>query len=195
MPEKNTSQKNTIVYKAKSGAIELRGDFTRETVWATQAQIAEIFGTTPQNITIHIKRIYAEKELSAGGTCKEYLQVQKEGGREIKRQQKFYNLDVIIAVGYRINSTLGTKFRIWATKTLHAHIVDGYTINRARIGKNYDAFMQAVADVRALLPEGMKADTGSILELVRLFADTWMSLDAYDKEKLDIGKPITARCF
>ena len=181
--------KPVVIYQAKSGAIELRGDFDKETLWATQAQIAEIFGTTPQNITIHLKRIYAENELSLPATCKEYLQVQKEGKREIQRKQKFYNLDAIISVGYRINSSTGTQFRQWATKTLRAHIVDGYTINRTRISKNYDAFLKTVEDVRSLLPSGTKTDTDSILELIRLFADTWMSLDAYDKERLDLKKP------
>lgn len=101
----------------------------------------------------------------------------------------FYSLDIILAVGYRANSARAIEFRQWATKTLRSHIVDGYTINRARIGHNYDSFMKAVADVRALLPAGMQTDTGSILELVRMFADTWMSLDAYDKEALDLKKP------
>lgn len=186
---KKTQKQGVVIYQAKSGAIELRGDFTRETLWATQAQIAGIFGTTPQNITLHLKNVYKEKELSESATCKEYLQVQKEGRRDVQRKQKFYNLDAIISVGYRINSQTGTQFRQWATKTLRTHIVDGYTINRTRVGKNYDAFMKAVADVRALLPAGMQSDTGSILELVRMFADTWMSLDAYDKEALDLKKP------
>ncbi len=186
---KKTPKQGVVIYQAKSGAIELRGDFTRETLWATQAQIAGIFGTTPQNITLHLKNVYKEKELSEQATCKEYLQVQKEGKRDVQRMQKFYNLDAIISIGYRINSQTGTQFRQWATKTLRTHIVDGYTINRVRIGQNYDAFMKAVADVRALLPAGMQSDTGSILELVRMFADTWMSLDAYDKEALDLKKP------
>jgi hypothetical protein len=83
--------KPVVIYQAKSGAIELRGDFDKETLRATQAQIAEIFGTTPQNITIHLKRIYAENELSLPATCKEYLQVQKEGKREIQRSaEKFF---------------------------------------------------------------------------------------------------------
>ena len=88
----------------------------------------------------------------------------------------------MIAVGYRINSVVGTKFRQWATKTLRLHIVDGFTINKSRISKNYDAFLQAVADVKALLPKGTAIDTESILELITLFSDTWLSLDAYDKE-------------
>lgn len=99
-------------------------------------------------------------------------------------QVQFYNLDIILAVGYRTNSKRAIEFRQWATKTLRAHIVDGYTINKTRIAKNYDAFLQTVAEVKALLPKGTAIDTESILELVTLFADTWLSLDAYDKDVL-----------
>lgn len=82
-----------------------------ETVWLTQAQMAELFETTPQNITLHIKNIYVEQELIADSTCKDFLQVREEGSRMIKRMQKFYNLDVIISVGYRVKSKRGTQFR------------------------------------------------------------------------------------
>lgn len=95
-----------------------------------------------------------------------------------------YSLDVILAVGYRANSAKAIKFRQWATSTLRKHLVEGYTINKSRIAKNYDAFLQAVADVKALLPAGTAVDTESILELISLFADTWLSLDAYDKDTL-----------
>lgn len=88
MSMKKIPKQGVVIYQAKSGAIELRGDFTRETLWATQAQIAGIFGTTPQNITLHLKNVYKEKELSEQATCKEYLQVQKEGKREIVRVNK-----------------------------------------------------------------------------------------------------------
>jgi prophage maintenance system killer protein len=175
-----------VVYQAKSGAIELRGDFSRETVWATQAQMAKIFGTTSQNITIHLRRIYGDKELFEKATCKEFLQVQKEGSREIRRVQKHYNLDAIISVGYRINSRTGTKFRQWATKTLREHITKGYTIDRRRVATNYDAFMKSVADIRALLPEGVSFDLKNVLDLVREFAGTWVSLAAYDKDPLRV---------
>jgi len=104
--------KNVVIYQAKNGAIELRGDFSRDTVWAMQAQIAEIFEVTSQNVTMHIKNIYKEKELQEKATCKKSLQVQMEGNRVIKRQLNEYNLDLIIAVGYRINSIVGTQFRI-----------------------------------------------------------------------------------
>ena len=173
-----------IIYQGKTGAIELRADMLAETFWATQAQIAQIFDTTPQNITLHIKNIFKENELSQDSTCKESLQVQKEGGRTVQRKQKFYNLDAVISVGYRINSVAGTKFRQWATKTLRSHIVDGYTINKKRLAKNYDAFLKVVEQVKALLPSGGAVDAVNAMELVKMFANTWLSLDAYDKSKL-----------
>lgn len=101
-----------------------------ETVWLTQAQMAELFQTTPQNITIHIKNIYNESELQTDGTCKDYLQVQKEGSRQVKRKTQMYNLDVIISVGYRVKSVRGTQFRIWANKILKEYLLKGYAINQ-----------------------------------------------------------------
>jgi prophage maintenance system killer protein len=173
-----------IVYQGKDGSIELNADVNKNTLWATQAQIAQIFDTTPQNITLHLKNIYKENELLQSSTCKDFLQVQKEGGRVVKRKLKFYNLDAIISVGYRINSVSGTKFRQWATKTLRSHIVDGYTINKKRLAKNYDAFLKAVEEVKALLPSGGVVDAVNAMELVKMFAGTWLSLDAYDKSSL-----------
>jgi prophage maintenance system killer protein len=178
--------KGLIIYQAKSGAIELKGDFGKETLWATQADIAQIFQAERSVITKHIRNILKDKELDGRLVCAKFAHTAKDGK---VYQVQFYSLDIILAVGYRTNSKRAIEFRQWATKTLRSHIVDGYTINRARIGQNYEAFSQAVADVRALLPAGMKTDTGSILELVRLFADTWVSLDAYDREALDVAKP------
>src|SRR3989338_826084 len=181
--KKIAKNKEMVIYQAKNGAIELRGDFRRETIWATQAQIAEIFNVTPQNITLHLHNIYNDGELEAKATCKDYLQVQIEGGREIKRRVKVYNLDAIIATGYRINSIVGTKFRQWATKTLRSYIVDGFAINKNRIAKNYQRFLSAVEDIKNLLPAGSALKAGDAIDLVSLFADTWLSLDAYDRER------------
>lgn len=107
--------------------------FEDETVWATQKQIAEIFQTTPQNITLHLKKIYAIGEVEMISTCKEYLQVQTEGKRSVERKQTFYNLDAILSVGYRINSIRGTQFRQWATQRLKDYLVQGYAINEKRL--------------------------------------------------------------
>jgi prophage maintenance system killer protein len=183
---KKKVENNVVIYQTKSGALELRGDLAKETVWATQAEIAQVFEVSPQNITLHLKNIYKDKELEIESTCKESLQVQNEGHRQVLRKVKTYNLDVMIAVGYRVNSVIGTNFRIWATKTLREHITKGYTLNRKRVAQNYDAFMKAVSDVQALLPEQVALDPKAVLELIKEFAGTWVSLDAYDKETLEL---------
>lgn len=184
--KKGIEENKIIIYQAKNGAIELRGDFNKETIWATQSQIAQLFDVTSQNVTLHIKNIFKENELDPTATCKESLQVQIEGNRRIERNIKFYNLDVIIAVGYRINSIMGTNFRIWATKTLREHITKGFTINKKQISKNYDAFMKSVSDIQLLLPEHIVLDPKTVLELIKEFANTWVSIDAYDKETLNL---------
>ena len=111
--QENKSQ--IIIYQTESGKTKLDVRFQDETVWLTQKMMAELFQTTSQNITIHLKNIFEEGELVEDATCKDFLQVQKEGKREVKREQKFYNLDAIISVGYRIKSHVATKFRQWAT--------------------------------------------------------------------------------
>ena len=163
--KKQSQTKGVIIYQAKTGAIELRGDFERDTIWADLQQIADLFETDKSGISRHIRNIYTIGELSRSATVANFATVQKEGGREVRRKIEYYNLDMILSVGYRVNSKKATFFRQWATKTLRRYITEGYLINRNRIAKNYGAFMRAVEDVRALLPSGMQADTGSILEL------------------------------
>lgn len=171
-----------VIYQTKAGALELRGDFSHQTIWATQAQMAHIFGVNPQAITKHIKNIYSDRELEKVSTCSKMEQVQVEGKRRVKRKVDFYNLDLIISVGYRINSLMGTKFRQWATKTLRHYITEGFSLNRSRIKRNYEVFIKAVDDIRSLLPANM-ADTSNIAELIKRYAVTWLSLDAYDKAR------------
>lgn len=186
---KAEKKKEVVIYQAKSGAIELRGDFSKETVWATQAQIADVFQAERSVVTKHIRNVLRDKELDASSVCAKFAHTADDGK---VYQVQFYNLDVILSVGYRINSRRAIEFRQWATKTLRAHIVDGYTINKARVAKNHETFLQAVADVKALLPKDATVDTGDILELITLFADTWLSLDAYDKDTL-IAKGTTKK--
>lgn len=123
------SQGEIIVYQPEN-TLQLEVRMENETVWLTQAQMAELFETTPQNITLHIKNVYTEQELDADSTCKDFLQVREEGNRKIKRMQKFYNLDVIISIGYRVKSKRGTQFRIWANKILKDYLLKGYSINK-----------------------------------------------------------------
>src|SRR3989344_7087286 len=180
MPKKQIKN-NTVIYQAKNGAIELRGDTSRETIWATQAQIAEVFQTERSVVTKHIRNILKDKELDVDSVCAKFAHTADYGK---VYQMQFYNLDVILAVGYRTNSKRAIEFRQWATKTLHEHITKGYTINRKQIMKNYDAFMKSVGDIQALLPEHVALDPKAVLELIKEFAGTWVSLDAYDKETL-----------
>ncbi len=119
--QENKSQ--IIIYQTEKGETKLDVRFQDETVWLTQKLMAELFQTSSQNITMHLKNIFEEDELDEKATCKEFLQVQKEGNREVKRKQKFYNLDAIISVGYRIKSHVATKFRQWATKHIREFIV------------------------------------------------------------------------
>jgi hypothetical protein len=133
--QENNSQ--IIIYQTESGKTKIDVRFQDETVWLTQKLMAELFQTTSQNITIHLKNIFEEGELEEKATCKDFLQVQKEGNREVKRQQKFYNLDAIISVGYRIKSHVATKFRQWATHHIKEYIVKGFLLDDERL-KNPD---------------------------------------------------------
>lgn len=173
-----------IIYQTKTGAIELKEDVSAETMWASLQQIADLFDTDKSGISRHIKNIFDSKELNQKATVAIFATVQKEGKREVSRDIEHFNLDMILSVGYRVNSKNATIFRQWATKTLRSHIVDGYTINKKRLTKNYDAFLKAVEEVKALLPSGGAVDAANAMELVKMFANTWLSLDAYDKARL-----------
>lgn len=133
--ENNKSQ--IIIYQNEDGKTKLDVRLENETVWLTQKMMAELFQTTPQNVTIHLKNVFDEKELSEDSTCKEFLQVQIEGSREVERKQKYYNLDAIISVGYRIKSNVATRFRQWATQRLSEFIVKGFVLDDERL-KNPD---------------------------------------------------------
>src|SRR3989339_831315 len=187
------TENNIVIYQSKNGAIELRKDAQKDTLWATQAQMASIFGVRSQAITKHLKNIYRENELNKISTCSKLEQVQFEGIRSVNRIVEIYNLDAIISVGYRINSKMGTKFRQWSTKVLHSHNVDGFTINKKRLIVNYESFLKAVEDVKNLLPlAGSSMDNKNVLELVTFFADTWFSLNAFDNDTL-ISKGSTTK--
>jgi len=182
--EKKTTSKQMVIYQTKSGALELRKDIDKKTMWATQVQIATAFDVDVRTVNEHIKNIYKTKELNQRATIRNFRIVQKEGKREIERNIQHYNLDLVISVGYRVNSKKATHFRKWATKTLSQYIVEGYAINKKRITNNYQEFVEAISDIKQLLPKNTPIDTASVLELVNMFADTWLSLDAYDNDTL-----------
>ncbi len=132
-----------IIYQSDAIAQQIEVRLEDETVWLTQMQMVELFASTKQNISLHINNVYKEGELEEGSTVKEYLTVQQEGNRKIKRQIKIYNLDVIISVGYRVKSQRGTQFRIWATNILKTYLLKGYVLNnRIEVLENKVAKLQ-----------------------------------------------------
>lgn len=151
----NDQQNNFLLYTAPSGEIRVQVYLQDETVWLTQKAMSLLFDTTPQNITTHLKNIFESGELEELATCKEILQVQQEGERQVSRKQKFYNLDAIISVGYRVNSSKATQFRIWATQTLKEYIIKGFVMDDERLkqgtttfGKDY--FKELLRRVRSI---------------------------------------------
>lgn len=172
---------DTIIYQSKSGALELKTDEINETIWLTQDQMVSLFDVQKAAISKHLKNIFDSEELYE----KSAVSILETTAKDNKVYKiKHFNLDAVLSVGYRVNSKKATHFRQWATKTLKEHIQKGYTINRHRIKSNYDDFLKAVSDVKSLLPAGSAVDHDSVLELITLFADTWFSLDAYDRDTL-----------
>jgi hypothetical protein len=129
----NKIKNNIVLYTDKRGNVELRADVKRETLWASQAQVATLFDCSMDNVSLHLKNIFRSKELKEISTTEKSSVVQLEGGRSIRRPVTLYNLDAIIAVGYRVNSKKATKFRIWATGILKNYLVNGYALNRRNL--------------------------------------------------------------
>lgn len=145
-----------LIYQTEDGNTKINVKLENGTVWMTQKAIAELYQTSSQNITLHIKNIYEEDELDFESTCKEYLQVQIEGSRKVERRAKHYNLEMIIAIGYRVRSHRGTQFRRWATERLNEYLVKGFTMDDERLkdmrnfGQDYfDELLGRIRDIRA----------------------------------------------
>ena len=152
---KKTPDSEIIIYRTKDGKDRNDVRLQDETVWLTQDLIAQLFQTTPQNITMHIQAIYKENELSETATCKKYLQVRFEGKRGIQRKLKHYNLDMILAIGYRVRSSRGTQFRQWATVHLKEYLIKGFTLDDERLkGKvgvvdYFDELLERIRSIRS----------------------------------------------
>ncbi|MCM1161883.1 MAG: virulence RhuM family protein [Roseburia sp.] len=145
-----------LIYQNEKGDTKIDVFFQENDVWMNQASIAKLYNTTPQNITIHIKKIYADGELEERATCKQYLQVQTEGTREIKRNKKYYNFRMILAIGYRVRSNVGTHFRNWVSGVLEEYTKKGFVMNDERLknpkqfGVDYfDELLERIRDIRA----------------------------------------------
>lgn len=169
-----------VIYESQDGGIKLSVSFDGDTVWLTQAQIAELFGTKTQAITKHIQNIYEDQELDESPTCSKMEQVRTEGSRQVKRTVNVYNLDMILSVGYRVNSKQATHFRSWATDVLRRYIIEGHVENERRL--------QQLSQAVVLLERVSDAlDTNQVIEVVKSYASALDLLDDYDHQR--IAKP------
>ena len=143
-----------ILYTTEDGKTSIQLKAQEETVWLTRTEIAELFQITPQNVTLHVKEIYATKEAEIESTSKDYLLVQNEGGRHIRRTVKLYNLSVILSIGYRVRSPRGTQFRKWATAHLQEYLVKGFVMDDERLKEPkpwdyFDEWLERIREIRA----------------------------------------------
>lgn len=154
VPSPSPSSGEVILYQTTDGATRIDVRFVSETVWLSQMQMAELFQTSKQNVSQHVKNIFRERELAPEATVKKYLTVQTEGTRKVERLVEHYNLDVIISVGYRVKSLRGTQFRMWATQRLRDYLVKGFTIDDKRLkqdggGNYFDELLAIIRDIRS----------------------------------------------
>lgn len=191
-------QNQIVIYQTEDGQTQIDVRLENDTVWLTQAQMAELFERTPQNITTHLRNAYREGELDKESTCKEYLQVQTEGKRKVKRSLKYYDLDVIISVGYRVKSKRGTAFRIWARKILKEYLVKGYTVNERIRKEQIGELRQLVQVVGRTIQNQELPNTTESQDLLNVVVDYTYALDTldnYDYERLTIDKTTKQEAF
>lgn len=177
-----------IIYQTEDGKTSLDVQLEEETVWLTQSQLVNLFDKTKQNISLHIRNIFKEGELTENSVVKEYLTTASDGK---KYKTKFYNLDVIISVGYRIKSIRGTQFRIWATSVLRDHLIKGYSVNEKRLAeKGLIEMEQTIALLAKTLEryEPLSDEGKAVLEVVSRYAKSWSLLLKYDEQSLELPK-------
>jgi len=172
-----------LIYEDADKTVDVRLDEGRETVWLTQRQMSEVFGTSVDNVSLHLKNIYADGELDESATTEESSIVRQEGQREVRRLVQIYNLDAIISVGYRVNSQRAVRFRQWATRVLREHLTQGWTLHQQRFEANARELEAAMALVRKAahspaldLPGGR-----GLVDIVARYAQTFLLLQRYDE--------------
>ena len=180
-----------LLYKTEDGKSQFDVRLEDETIWLNQYQLADLLKTDRTSIQKHIANIYKSKELREKSTCAKFAQVQKEGKRIVTREIQYYNLDMIISVGYRANSKRGTQFRIWATQTLKDHLIRGYTINEKRLQEQQEKWRELQETVEFLKTTVSKKEltnkeTHGLLEIISQYTRSFVLLNKFDNENLEI---------
>ena len=187
-----------VIYEAPDGTIALDVRLEGESVWLTQAQMAELFQTDPSVIVKHISNIYRTGELDEEGTCAKNAHVQKEGNRLVTRNLRYYNLDVIISVGYRVNAKRGIAFRKWATKLLREYLLKGFVANQAYLVQHYEdlkTVVQLLERTRSACEEGRTEETEALFSLVVDYTYALDTLDRYDYQNLTVAETTNEELF
>ena len=153
-PNSAADQGEIVIYQTDDGSASIDVRFVDETVWLTQVQMAELFQSSRTNVVEHIQNIYAEGELDKNSTCRNFRQVRQEGNREVVREIPYYNLDMIISLGYRVKSKIATQFRRWATERLKEYMIKGFTMDDARLknlggGSYWKELLERIWDIRS----------------------------------------------
>ncbi len=184
------TEQNIVIYQAPNGKTQIDVQLQNDTIWLTQRAMADLFECSSDNISLHLRNIYNDAELEKDSTTEDFSVVQTEGAREVRRTQTFYNLDAIIAVGYRVNSKKATQFRIWATGVLKQYLVDGYAVNEKRL-KEKQAQINKLQNAINLLSRSIKNYAHNVSEaeqLAQIMSDFALGLnllDDYDNKTLD----------
>ena len=182
----NDSNGDIIIYQTEDGLTKINVKIENETVWLSQQQMAELFSTSRTNIIEHINNIYEEEELDKNSTCQNFRQVQKEGKRNIARNIPFYNLDMIISVGYRVKSKNGIVFRKWANKIIKDYLIKGYAVNNKRL--EYLEKTIKLLDIAGRIDGELSANEAqSIIKVINKYSNALNLLDKYDYKK--VSKP------
>ena len=185
------SNNQIVIYQSEDGKTQVDVRLENETVWLTQAQMVELFQTTKQNVSLHVGNVFREGELEEKSTVKEYLTVRKEGERKVSRKVKYYNLDVIISVGYRVKSKRGTAFRIWANNVLKQYLIKGYAVNERMRKEQIGELRQLVGMLGRTIqnqPLLSNDETDALFKVVTDYTYALDTLDNYDYGRLTINK-------
>ena len=192
------NENKIVIYQTEDGHTQIDVRLENDTVWLSQAQMAELFQKTPQNITMHIRNAFKEEELDEKATCKDFLHVQKEGSRVVSRKVKFYDLDVIISVGYRVKSKRGTAFRIWARNIIKDYLVKGYAVSERLRREQVGELRQLVSMLGRTIQSSPLLTTDesrALFDVVSDYAYALDTLDNYDYQRLTIERTTQEELF
>ena len=187
-------QQDLVIFKNETGDISIQVRLNQDTVWLTLAQIAELFAVQKPANHKHLQNIYKTNELSRDSTVSNLEIVQAEGKRNVKRNLELYNLDTIIAIGYRVNSMRATQFRQWASSVLKEHLIKGYSFHQQRLYEKGMDELQTAMDLlsQTLQKNALVNDVGqNVLEIINNYAKTWNVLLAYDEDRLSLPEALT----